>query len=251
MKDQEILDTLQALDGRLDRLFEFVKLNTSAQKVEKVTGFVMGRRKDGQPCLWMYGPDHLEFKLFTLWKEQVADCPFYEIVVSACEEQDKRWQAAQAPTRAEAIDMGYFFPVEFDAVFKTDGTINEKSGKLSYRFDHWFDPDTEEKIEMSKPRPVIDYTAVRKQAAQAGSDSEFATVAHPLYQNAIESAERLERGLVYVRGENPTDYRAALIALDMFCDMLAAGVGGAKAGQMGKSVYAATLNSLIDFEAKV
>lgn len=244
----QILNTLQAMDGRLDRLFEFVKLNTSARKVETVTGFVIGKRKDGQPCLWVYGPEQLQFKLCSLWKEQIPDAPFYELVVSASEDQDKAWPTAQAPTRCEAVDMGYFVPVECDAVFITDGTMTE-SGRLVYRFDHWFDPETEEEVRMSQPRPQIDYTAVRQRATASESDASFVSAAFPLYSNTIESEARLKSGVSYIRGENPNDYRAMLVALDLFCDMMASGHAGKVAGAAGQSVYVATLNTLLDIDA--
>lgn len=92
------------------------------EKVENISGWVLGETSNGQPCVYLYGTHPgLQFKMATVYEERLAELPF---PIKA-----KSWPGA-APTREVAENKGYFNAVpEFQIVMvpheyktKDDGT---------------------------------------------------------------------------------------------------------------------------------
>lgn len=73
------------------------------EKLENISGWVLGQKSGGQPVVWIYGPEHLQFRLDTIWHEHIGSTPFADAV-----EHAKQWPTASAPKRDEAISAGYF-----------------------------------------------------------------------------------------------------------------------------------------------
>lgn len=100
---------------------------TPDMKTEAITGYVVGERSDGQPCVYLYADDRLEYKVATVWQEQFDTLPFTVDV-------SQTWPGA-APKRADAERRGVFVSAEFEIALAPTGKQTE-SGRDVYRFDH-------------------------------------------------------------------------------------------------------------------
>lgn len=83
----------------------------NGEQVEKITGWVLGQKSGGQPCIFIYGPEHLQFRIDTIWQEHFQSTPFADSI-----EHAKQWPTASAPKRSEALAAGYLNECSYDAV---------------------------------------------------------------------------------------------------------------------------------------
>lgn len=83
------------------------------EKVERCTGWILGKRSGDQPCVWIYGPEYLKWKLNTVYVEHFASAPFFEEI-----EHAKQWPATTAPGAEEARESDYWHPFTGEVVLK-------------------------------------------------------------------------------------------------------------------------------------
>ncbi len=98
----------------------------SGAKTEVVTGYVVGERSDGQPCVWLYGAEQLEFKVATVWQEDIAKLPISADLTTT-------WPGA-APTREIAERKQVLISADFEIILVPSGKKTEK-GKDIMRFE--------------------------------------------------------------------------------------------------------------------
>lgn len=121
------------------------------EKVERLSGWVLGQRSGNQPCIWVYGPEHLEFKLDTVWREHFAATPFFDEIENA-----RQWPTTSAPKRNEAVSSGFLNEIECEVVMGPHpGGKLKKDGKPLLVIKRWVGHDSTF-TKRKEPEPVAD-----------------------------------------------------------------------------------------------
>jgi hypothetical protein len=232
----DLADILRGMDSRLDRLFDFVKLAVSSEKVEPAGGWLLGRRSDGQACVWFYPPrdSALEFKLTTIWLEQFAELPF-EVDATA-----ETWPSSSPPSKREAYASGRMQACDLDLVFVATGELSE-AGRPVYKFSHVSGSAPVAEAPAATPTAVaVDRSALR--TAVIGSETPGAA-GEPVFQlfaGAFKSATGAGAFLSKVCGNMPWDGRAALVACETYVTLRTSGASWQAALASATAVYSYT-----------
>lgn len=211
---------LSEMDRRLDRLFTFVQAAVQAEKVEHAAGWVLGRRSDGQRCVWLYPArdSGLEFKLTTVWVEQFGELPF------PVPEDLPTWPSSSPPSKREAYQSGQLHACAIDLVFKMSGEFND--GKPVFKFDRILRDEEEEAVSVPRPRetptvPSADEARVLRTAAVTSSGAgDAATAVYQLVPGAFKSPASAEKFLLTVVGNMPWNGGAALVAAQAYAAVM-------------------------------
>lgn len=95
------------------------------EKIEHITGYVVGEKSNGEPCVHLYGNERLEWRIATVWKEQFDLLPF-PVDVS------RTWPGS-APSRDIAANKGWLQSADFEIVMEPTGKQTD-NGRDAYRF---------------------------------------------------------------------------------------------------------------------
>ena len=80
------------------------------QEKQSVVGWVYGKKKDGEPCVWVYPGGGWKHAIDTIWKENFAALPFD---VSDA----KQWPTAQKPEKDEAQKSDFWNAFECEVAY--------------------------------------------------------------------------------------------------------------------------------------
>jgi hypothetical protein len=235
----DLADILRGMDSRLDRLFDFVKLAVSSEKVEPAGGWLLGRRSDGQACVWFYPPrdSALEFKLTTIWLEQFAELPF-EVDATA-----ETWPSSSPPSKREAYASGRMQACDLDLVFVANGELTE-AGKPVYKFSHIAGSEPAPDVPNAPavtPLPVTaDRSALRTAVIDSASPEAAAVPVFGLFGESFRNAAGAGRFLTKICGNMPWDGRAALVACETYATLVTSGSEWRAAFASATAVYSYT-----------
>ncbi len=110
-----------------------------------VTGWVRGETADGAPCVYLYGASHLQYRVATVWEEDIEKLPFGD------EALVEKPIPGSAPKREFAIKHGVFHEYKGTIILVKVGETEE--GSPRYRFVRWvgYEPGNRQVEERKKP----------------------------------------------------------------------------------------------------
>lgn len=149
--DRERLQAIfESVNAALDVGFRVSEPSLNAdEKREGVTGWVLGKTSKGEPCVYLYGDPHLQFRIVTVWPEDIEKLPFRPA--------GDPWLGS-APKREDAIREGRFNKFEGAIVLRKDGETED--GNPRWRFVRWegYEPPKTGKAQADEPvRPERPY----------------------------------------------------------------------------------------------
>ena len=174
-------DNLGDFNAELERLRDGLNLRgytpqpvdaVIGSKVDRCTGWVLGQKRDGSPCVWLYGPEHLNFKLITVWSEDFERLPFDPGASGAM------WPTGQAPERESVSPLPEFWnPTEFEIVLSPHEFKTKDNGEPMLVFGgvRGFSTGKPESLETVGPElnPSGDEKTPENGAQQAESNPDF------------------------------------------------------------------------------
>lgn len=148
--------------------------HVGGEEVHEVTGWVLGKTKKDELCAHLYGPEHLQWKIITVWQEdleklKVKIAPNLQPIIGS------------APEREVAVRMKIFQPfpvgtrVILEPVVNFDGTIrtNEK-GNVVKKFSRMYgQPKTTALATPADAAPVAKAAVSQGQLLETPVDEDF------------------------------------------------------------------------------
>jgi len=207
--NKEIYELLARMDERVAKIEAVNTAAINKEKVEVEVGYVVGRRGDGQVCVWFYA-DRLKFKHLTIWQEQINSLPFTV-------DLSKSWPSSSPPNREEAESSDYWVPCKLETVWTADGLT--EAGKVKYKFDRILNDDTEKAQAVPVARDRED--ELRTRIIRASSTGHLAAVLFDYHgREMFETAAKAKSFIEKVRDNRPLDNLVMMQAADIYATSL-------------------------------
>lgn len=133
---EELRAIYDSVSAALDVGFMVEQLGADPnERVEQISGWVLGETSEGEPCVHLYGDPRLKYRLVTVWIEDMGKLPMFlgksrdEILKMA---KGMKAYPASAPEREIAERKGYFQHADFKVVLRN---VAEEGQKPHWRFD--------------------------------------------------------------------------------------------------------------------
>ena len=223
----EVMEKLETIETLIQKLF-ISGGQAAGERIETAAGYIVGRKKDGEPCLWVYGHDRLEFKIATIWAEDFDKLGFKP-------DLSVQFPVAQAPSRGEAASGQYWRAWSAELVMVPTGEMSDK-GNPKYRFSHVAGTSP-----ASDPAPAtsVDRSAARLQAVKAGSLDQWGGSAYALFGDVFSSPAGIVKFAKRIAQVDKPSHVGLLVAAEAYAARMAFDGDQKKALAAAEAVYQA------------
>lgn len=174
----EILDLLKKSGYTVDP-----KSAAEGEKIQEVTGWVLGKTSKDELCVHLYGPEHLQWKVITVWAEDMPKLPVSTSGIQPV--------IGGAPEREVAVKLKILHPfpagtrIVMEPMRNSDGSVRlTDKGNPAMRFSRMYGTqaattEKEQREESQSPLLVDDEDFYQKTVAEIESYPDIAKLISP------------------------------------------------------------------------